>query len=152
MRCIGLLGMLNPHNSGLSQKNWFFTESWGGEVNGLYPFGENAFAVHFGIQVLKLHPRATSGIVVLPPNGRMHVLQGSSVYHFRRFSTVFSMFLQRSVQFALTSSKKNAITRLPQLKHKKNVATIYCADNYNESSIIFRCVMFRISLRFFLVR
>ena len=62
-------------------------------MNGLYPFGENAFAVHFGIQVLKLHPRATSGIVVLPPNGRMHVLQGSSVYHFRRFSTVFIVYM-----------------------------------------------------------
>ena len=80
-------------------------------MNGLYPFGENAFAVHFGIQVLKLHPRATSGIVVLPPNGRMHVLQGSSVYHFRRFSTVFSMFLQRSVQLPI--EKANATVSRP---------------------------------------
>ena len=64
----------------------------------MYPFGENAFAVHFCIQVLKLHPRATSGIVVLPPNGRMHVLQGSGVYHFRRFSAVSSILYTRMHQ------------------------------------------------------
>ena len=69
-----------------------------GEVNGSYPFRENAFAVHFGIQVLKLHPRATSGIIVLPPNGRMHVLQESSVYHLRRFPTVFSIQYTRMHQ------------------------------------------------------
>ena len=65
---------------------------------------------------------------------------------------VYMYVFAKECAIRIDKQQKERYNPTSAAKTQKNVATIYCADNYNESSIIFRCVMFRISLRFFLVR